>query len=58
VRERNITANIRPTFKYLWGLSRKGASYGGAAYLETGALQALCRIGLLKYEIYAYRKAA
>jgi hypothetical protein len=39
-------------------LSRKGASYGGAAYLETGALQALCRIGLLKYEIYAYRKAA
>jgi ubiquinone/menaquinone biosynthesis C-methylase UbiE len=38
--ERNITSNIRPTFKYLWGLSRKGSGYGGAAYIETGALRA------------------
>jgi ubiquinone/menaquinone biosynthesis C-methylase UbiE len=56
--ERNITDNIRPTFKYLWGLSRKTkGGHGAAAYVETGALQALSRVRLLKYELYAYQKA-
>lgn len=55
--ERNISANIRPTFRYLWGLSRKSKGHGAAAYLETGLLQALSRVRLLKYELYAYQKA-
>ena len=55
--ERNITANIRPTFKYIWRLAKETSYLKGSAYLETGLLQLLSRVRLLKYEIYAYRKA-
>ena len=55
--ERDITENTLPTYGYLRRLARSGKPLGDkAAMLETLMVEALSRLGLLRYYIYGFQK--
>ncbi|HKY95534.1 MAG TPA: class I SAM-dependent methyltransferase, partial [Kiloniellales bacterium] len=55
--ERDITANTIPTYAHLWRLSRQASHQTVFQYIETGGLEVLSRLRLLRYMIYAFQRA-
>lgn len=54
--ERNVTANTLPTFPFLKSMAPAMGPLGGVAVRETRLLQAMSRMGLLRYSILGFEK--